>query len=85
MLSVVNYFGVFPLFTITPYAMEHKRGQILHGDTRKIVYNVIKYFEEEKNMARYHALEYSNARAGMATGLSKNTITRIKKEGIYLV
>ncbi|CAG4942918.1 unnamed protein product [Parnassius apollo] len=58
-----------------------KRGKILHSDARDIVYNVIKYFDEEKNLERYHPLKYSAARAAMATNLSMATISKIKKEG----
>lgn len=61
-----------------------KRGKILHSDAREIVYNVIKYFDEEKNLERYHPLKYSAARAAMATNLSMATISRIKKEGNYI-
>lgn len=61
--------------------MKHSRGKALDSDARKIVYNVIKYFEEEKNMQAYYSYMHSNGRAALATGLSKNTITKIKKEG----
>ncbi|XP_049868104.1 uncharacterized protein LOC126375422 [Pectinophora gossypiella] len=58
-----------------------KRGKVLRSDARDIVYNVIKYFQEEKNLERYHPFQYANARAAMATGLSVSTIVKIKKEG----
>lgn len=62
-----------------------KRGKIIHSDTRQIVYNVIKYFIEEKNLERYHPFEHSNARASMATGLPVSTIVKIKKEGMFVL
>ncbi|XP_050679965.1 uncharacterized protein LOC126975896 [Leptidea sinapis] len=58
-----------------------KRGRVLNGNTREIVFNVIQYFDEEKRMKRYYPLEHSHARACMATGLSKSTISKIKREG----
>ncbi|CAH2217588.1 jg13518 [Pararge aegeria aegeria] len=65
-----------------PYvkAAERKRGKVLHSDAREITYNVIKYFDEEKFMERYHPYQLSGARAAMATGLSAGTISKIKKE-----
>ncbi|CAG4995150.1 unnamed protein product [Parnassius apollo] len=62
-------------------ASRKRCGKILHSDASDIVYNVIKYFDEEKNLKRYHPLKYSAARAAMATNLSRATISKIKKEG----
>ncbi|CAG5032334.1 unnamed protein product [Parnassius apollo] len=62
-----------------------KRGKILQTihvhHARDIVYNVIKYFDGEKNLECYNPLKCCAARAAMAINLSMTTISKIKKEG----
>ncbi|CAH2092047.1 unnamed protein product [Euphydryas editha] len=54
----------------------------IRGRARTIVYNVVKYFEDEKcNRRSKFSFAQVNKKAAAATGVSERTINQIRKEG----
>ncbi|KOB52309.1 Uncharacterized protein OBRU01_26129 [Operophtera brumata] len=59
-----------------------KSGKTIIGSTRSLVYNIVQFCEREK--AASHAIinfQKVNERVAAMTGLSRDTISKIKKEG----
>ena len=61
--------------------MENKENIIIHEQARRVIYNVVKFCNEEKKEGQKISTTSATERAVASTGYSKTTICKIRKEG----